>query len=96
VCPCMGTASIILADWRTRCASLAAGSLYVGSGMAMLGSKMGESGAPEDEEEDVMLSLRCCGWSWVKSAVRGIGFSVSVEGNWVDRSSLEREYKSLL
>jgi hypothetical protein len=61
--------------------------------MAVLGSKMGESDAPEDEEEDVMLSLHCCGWSWVKSAIGGIGFSVNVEGNWVDRSSFEREYE---
>ena len=57
------------------------GLLYVGSGTAVLGSKMGESDAPEDEEEDVMLSLRCCGWSWVKSAVGGIGFRVNVEGD---------------
>jgi len=90
----MGTASITPADWRARCASSAVGSSYVGSGTAVLVSKMGESDAPEDEEEDVMLSLRCCGWSWVKSAVGGIGSGVNVEGNWVDRSSLEREYES--
>ena len=93
-CPCMGTASITPANWRARCASSAVGSSYVGSGMAVLGFKMGESDAPEDEKEDVMLSLRCCGWSWVKSAVGGIGFGANVEGNWVDRSSSEREYKS--
>jgi hypothetical protein len=40
---------------------LAVGLSYVGSGTAMLGSKMGESDVPEDEEEDVMLSLHCCG-----------------------------------
>jgi hypothetical protein len=93
-CPCMGTASITPANWRARCASSAVGSSYVGSGMAVLGFKMGESDAPEDEKEDVMLSLRCCGWSWVKSAVGGIGFGANVEGNWVDRSSSEREYES--
>jgi hypothetical protein len=90
----MGTASITLADWRARCASSAVGSLYVGSGTAVLGSKMGESDVPEDEEEDVMLSLHCCGWSWVKSAVGGNGFGVNVKGNWVDRSSFESKYES--
>ena len=90
----MGTASITPVDWHAQCASSAVGSSYVGCGTAVLGSKMGESDAPEDKEEDVMLSLCCCGWSWVKSVVGGIGFGVSVKGNWVDRSSLEREYKS--
>jgi hypothetical protein len=90
----MGTVSITPADWHAQCVSSAVGSSYVGSGMAMLGFKMGESDAPEDEKEDVMLSLRCCAWSWVKSAVGEIGFGTNVEGNWVDRSSLEREYES--
>jgi hypothetical protein len=58
----MGTASTTPADWRTQCASSAVGSSYVGSGTAVVGSKMGESDVPEDEEEDVMLSLHCCGW----------------------------------
>jgi len=57
----MGTVSITPADWCAWCASSAVGLSYVGSGTAMLGSKMGESDAPENEEEDVMLSLHCCG-----------------------------------
>ena len=62
-CALTGTARVTPAIWRTRCASSDAGSLRLTSDggeqeTLCAGSMTGEREAPEEEDEEVMLSLR--------------------------------------